>query len=106
MTPKLSVREFFQRFPTDDACLDHVMNPAVRHAPHLPRLPSRRSRFTGWWSRKAYSCSYCGHHVYPCAGTIFQDSRTSLQLWFYGIYLFVTTRHGVSRAWSCIGSSA
>lgn len=46
--------------------------------------------------RPAYSCAHCGHHVYPCAGTIFQDSRTPLQVWFYAIYLFVTTRHGVS----------
>jgi transposase len=34
--------------------------------------------------------------VYPCAGTILQDTRTSLQLWFYAVYLFVATRHGVS----------
>ena len=34
--------------------------------------------------------------MYPCAGTIFQDSRTPLRVWFYAIYLFVTTRHGVS----------
>lgn len=46
--------------------------------------------------RKAFSCAACGAHVYPCAGTIFEDSRTPLQLWFYAIYLFVTTRHGVS----------
>ncbi len=31
----------------------------------------------------------------PCAGTIFQDTRTPLRMWFYAIYLFVTTRHGV-----------
>ena len=36
------------------------------------------------------------HHVYPTAGTVFQDTRTPLQVWFYAIYLFVTTRHGVS----------
>jgi transposase-like protein len=46
--------------------------------------------------RRAYSCAQCGHHVYPCAGTIFQDSKTPLQIWFYAIDLFVTTRHGVS----------
>ncbi len=34
--------------------------------------------------------------MYPTAGTIFQDTRTPLQVWFYAIYLFVTTRHGVS----------
>jgi transposase len=46
--------------------------------------------------RPAFSCAHCGHHVYPCASTIFQDSRTPLQIWFYAIYLFTTTRHGVS----------
>ena len=46
--------------------------------------------------RRAFSCAHCGHHVYPTAGTVFQDTRTPLQVWFYAIYLFVTTRHGVS----------
>jgi len=47
-------------------------------------------------NRKAYACASCGDNLYPCAGTIFQDSRTSLQSWFYAIYLFTVTRHGVS----------
>jgi len=47
-------------------------------------------------NRKAFSCSRCGGHIYPCVGTIFQDSRTPLTVWFYAIYLFVVTRHGVS----------
>jgi transposase len=29
-------------------------------------------------------------------GTAFQDSHTSLVKWFYAIYLFTTTRHGIS----------
>ena len=45
---------------------------------------------------RAFSCAQCGAHVYPTAGTVFEDTRTPLQLWFYAIYLFVTTRHGVS----------
>ena len=31
-----------------------------------------------------------------CAGRSFRIRRTPLQVWFYAIYLFVTTRHGVS----------
>lgn len=50
-------------------------------------------RVTG---RRAYACAHCGAHLYPCVGTIFEDSQTKLQLWFYAIYLFVVTRHGVS----------
>lgn len=91
----LSVREFFARFPSDEACLEHVMN--VRYGlRHECGKCGKEATFHKLATRPAYSCSACGHHVYPCAGTIFQDSRTSLQIWFYAIYLFVTTRHGVS----------
>ena len=46
--------------------------------------------------RRAYACAQCGDHVYPCAGTIFQDTRTPLQVWFYAIYMFIATRHRIS----------
>jgi transposase-like protein len=92
---KLTVRQFFDRFPTDDACLEHVM--VVRYGlRHVCQHCKTESTFHKLTERRAYSCAHCGAHVYPCAGTIFQDSRTSLQTWFYAIYLFVVTRHGVS----------
>lgn len=92
---EFSVREFFARFPTDDACLEHVME--VRYGLRHPCAKCLNlSTFHKLAGRPAYSCAHCGHHIYPCAGTIFQDSRTSLQSWFYAIYLFVVTRHGVS----------
>ena len=92
---KFTVRAFFNRFPDDDACLDHIMD--VRYGMrHVCVACGHEATFHRLAKRQAYSCARCGHHVYPCAGTIFQDSRTSLQLWFYAIFLFVTTRHGVS----------
>lgn len=95
MAEKFTVRDFFNRFPSDDACLEHVMN--VRYGMrHECGHCGKESTFHRMTERKAYACANCGHHVYPCAGTIFQDSRTSLQIWFYAIFLFVTTRHGVS----------
>lgn len=95
MADKLTVREFFKRFPTDEACLEHVMT--VRYGlRHVCGKCGVESTFHKLASRPAYSCAHCGTHVYPCAGTILQDSRTPLQLWFYAIYLFVATRHGVS----------
>ncbi len=92
---KMTVRDFFARFPDDNACLSHVME--VRHGlRHVCRACGKDGTFHKLADRRAYSCAHCGDHVYPCAGTIFQDSRTPLQVWFYAIYLFVTTRHGVS----------
>lgn len=95
MSAKLTVRQFFERFPTDDACLEHVME--VRYGlRHECGNCHHEATFHKLANRKAYCCSRCGAHIYPCAGTIFQDSRTSLQTWFYAIYLFCVTRHGVS----------
>lgn len=93
--PEFSVRDFFKRFPDDDACLHHIME--VRYGTkHVCRKCGELATFHKLSNRKAYACSRCGDNLYPCAGTIFQDSRTSLQIWFYAIFLFVTTRHGVS----------
>jgi len=91
-----SVREFFARFPTDEACLEHVMSVryGLRHT--CRKCGVVDATFHRLAKRPAYACAHCGDHVYPCSGTIFQDSRTPLTVWFYAIYLFVATRHGVS----------
>jgi transposase len=91
-----SVREFFARFPNDEACLEHVMSVryGLRHT--CRKCGVVDATFHRLAARPAYSCAHCGDHVYPCAGTVFQDTRTPLTSWFYAIYLFVTTRHGVS----------
>jgi transposase len=90
-----SVPEFFAEFPNDDACLTRVME--VRYGlRHVCPKCDKDSTFHKLTNRKAFACSHCGDNLYPCAGTIFQDSRTPLQTWFYAIYLFIATRHGVS----------
>lgn len=47
-------------------------------------------------ARRCYECEHCGHQVYPTVGTPFEKTRTSLQLWFYAMYLFCASRNGVS----------
>lgn len=93
---KLTVKAFFARFPNDDACLQHIMEVryGLRHT--CAKCGVVDATFHKLASRPAYSCAHCGGHIYPCAGTIFQDTRTPLTSWFYAIYLFVVTRHGVS----------
>lgn len=96
-SPDFSVREFFQRFPNDDACLTHIMD--VRYGGtrfDCPACGVVDSSFHKLANRPAYSCASCGHHVYPCANTILHRTRTPLVSWFYAIYMFSTTRHGVS----------
>ena len=90
----MNVREFFNKFPTDEACLEHVM--AIRYGlEHTCQNCDKHAKFHRLKKRPAYSCQFCGTHIYPCAGTPFHRSRTPLQMWFYAIFLFTTTRHGV-----------
>lgn len=90
-----SVKELFARFPTDEACLNHIME--VRYGlHHACRKCDKDSTFHKLASERAFSCSHCGDHIHPTAETVLQDSRTSLQSWFYAMYLFIATRHGVS----------
>jgi transposase len=95
MSAKYTVKQFFAEFSSDDVCLTRIME--VRHGlRHICAKCGKDATFHKLAERRAFSCSNCGDHVYPCAGTIFQDSHTSLQSWFYAVYLFINTRHGVS----------
>lgn len=94
--PKFTVREFFKRFPDDATCLQHIMEVRYGLRHDCQKCGTVAATFHRLANRPAYSCASCGAHVYPCAGTVFQDTRTPLTVWFYAIFLFVTTRHGVS----------
>ena len=90
-----NARQFFQQFPTDAACLEHLFNVRFGQGHACPEC----ERDAIWYrlqSEQAYSCQWCGHHIHPMVGSIFEKSRTPLQLWFYAIFLFTTSRHGVS----------
>src|SRR5689334_4239756 len=97
LTNKLTVREFFKRFPDDASCLDHIMSVRFGHRHTCGKCGVVGATFHKLENRtRAYACAHCGDPLYPTAGTIFQDSRTSLQSWFYAIYLYTVSRNGVS----------
>jgi transposase len=90
-----SYAEFLERFPSNDACLDHLRDKFFPEGTPCPKCgkPSKFHRISG---RSAYSCQHCGHHVYPTAGTIFHKTTVNLQLWYYAIFLMASTRCGIS----------
>ena len=90
----ITIQQFLEQFPTDDACLDHIMRVRFGFNCKCPKC-EQDTKFYRVRAERSYACQRCGWHVFPCAGTPFQDSRTKLTLWFYAIYLFSTSRHGV-----------
>lgn len=91
----MTYSQFIERFPDNEACLEYLKNRFFADGSECPKC-GRASRFHRIKGRSAYSCQYCGNHVYPTAGTIFHKSTVSLQLWFYSIYLMSSTRCGIS----------
>lgn len=95
---QLSLIEFMRAYPDDAACLDRLWRDRYApdgHTADCPRCEKPR-RFHRTKTRASYTCDTCGLHVHPMAGTIFEKSTTSLQLWFYAIYLMASTRCGIS----------
>ena len=92
---KYPIMQFLKDYPSDEACLDKILELRYGSSPACPGC-NRKTTFHRIKKRRAYACQFCGHHIYPCVGTPFEKSRTSLRLWFYAMYLFTATRHGVS----------
>lgn len=90
--------EFAREFPDDSACLEHLWRSRFsddgEHA-YCPKC-QRERKFHRVQARPSWSCDSCGRHIHPTAGTTFHKSATSLQLWFYVMYLMTSTRCGVS----------
>jgi transposase len=63
-----------------------------------PKREKTRSfkRYQTAQGRQCWTCTACGHHIHPTAGTIFHKSSTSLHLWYYAMYLMTSTRCGIS----------
>ena len=94
-TKPLTTTAFFRKYPDDEACLSHLFEVRFGQGFTCPSC-ERPSKWFRIKAERAYSCQWCGHHLHPTVGTPFEKTRTPLQLWFYALHLFTTTRHGVS----------
>jgi len=96
-----SLMEFMREFPDDATCLEWLWRNRYSadgiHA-HCPKCECERvfKRYETKQQRQSWTCTGCGQHIHPTAGTIYHKSSTSLHLWFYAIYLMTSTRCGIS----------
>jgi len=96
-----TLMEFMADFPDDATCLQWLWvnrySADGEHA-YCERCAETRAfaRYTTKQRRQSWTCTACGHHLHPTAGTIFHKSSTSLHLWFYAMYLMTSTRCGIS----------
>ena len=96
-----SLMEFMREFPDDATCLEWLWR--NRYSPdgvnaYCPKCEQERpfKKYSTSQQRQSWTCTACGNHIHPTAGTIFHKSSTSLHLWFYAMYLMTSTRCGIS----------
>jgi transposase len=92
---RYSIFEFEREFPDDAACLEWLLQHRYPDGIYCPTC-EKATKHHREKSRPSYSCQFCGHREHPMVGTIFENSATSLRLWFYAIYLMASTRCGIS----------
>jgi transposase len=96
-----SLVEFLADFPDDETCLRWLWNTRYNlgdDTAHCTRCCEIRQfrRYVAKQQRQDWTCTACGLHVHPTAGTIYHKSSTPLNLWFYAVYLMTSTRCGIS----------
>jgi len=88
-----TILDFEKRFPTEEACREYL---AKLRWPNGFRCP-RCNHDKAWqMERGVYWCQLCDYQVSVTAGTIFQNRRKPLMLWFRAIWYVVNQKNGVS----------
>jgi transposase-like protein len=87
-----TVPEFEARFATEDACRVYLSR---------LRWPDgfrcRCGEAKAWWTaRGLWQCAACGAQTSVTAGTIFQDTRKPLRLWFHAMWWVTGQKTGAS----------
>ena len=86
-------RELIAKYNTNEACVDFLAS--VRWPEGF--VCSRCGASDGWKSsRYLWVCHQCEYHASVLAGTIFQDTKLPLPLWFQMIWWFVGQKSGAS----------
>jgi transposase-like protein len=88
-----TIIEFDERFATEDACRQYLFQlrwPEGFRCPHCD--------YGKAWTKnnELYQCKKCGYRVSVIAGTIFQDTKKPLRLWFKAIWYITSQNYGVS----------
>lgn len=91
----MTVNQFRELFPDDDACLEHLFRTRYGQR-HACAKCGKDARYYHVKKRRSYECEWCGHQVYPTAGTPFEKTRTPLTMWFHAMFLFCESRNGVA----------
>ena len=90
----LTVFEFHQRFPDEDACFKFLFDQKWPHGFQCPECGHTEAYILK--NRKLLQCKKCKHQASLTARTIFHKSRQPLLVLLWACYWISTTKKGLS----------
>ncbi len=88
-----TIFEFEERFRTEELCREYLTQ--IRWPEGF--ICTRCGHKKAWHMKRGlYRCQNCDYQVSITAGTIFQDTRKPLRLWFYAMWYITNQKNGVS----------
>ncbi len=87
-----NLTELEANFGTEEACRAYLTRLRWPAGFRCPRCGSG----TAWPVRDLWECAGCGCQTSVTAGTIFQDTRTPLPVWFRAMWWLTTQKNGAS----------
>jgi len=88
-----TILEFERWFATEEACREYLFQLRWPDGFSCPRCAHAVSWHT---KRDLYRCGRCDFQVSVTAGTIFQDTKKPLRLWFRAMWYVTSQKQGVS----------
>src|SRR4030043_243029 len=88
-----TLMEFEQRFSSETACRDYIYQLRWPDGFSCPQCHHKECWRT---ERGLYHCAKCHYQASVTAGTIFQDTKKPLPLWFRAMWYITNQKHGVS----------
>lgn len=85
--------EFEKRFNSEQECRKYLIQLRWPNGYICPNCSHNKAWET---NRGLYHCSKCDYESSVTAGTIFQDTRKPLQLWFKAMWYITNQKHGIS----------
>ena len=98
-TKYMTTQSFKKKYGTDSACLKALLHFRMDED-GLCFNSSCKAPIDKYYhllrGRKAFICSRCLKHIYPMAGSIFENTHIPISDWFFIIFRILYSRNGVS----------
>jgi transposase-like protein len=91
---KGSLSDQMGAFSDEQSCIDHIQAIRWRNGEFCPRCGCKRVYHFS--DRKTFKCGDCLQRFSIKAGTIFEDTKLPLRIWFMAIWMVINSSKGIA----------